>query len=110
MKALIFLSVLFLASGAWGEQVIRLEGISIQGNSEEPNVMYIMPWRAPPGTGRLYQPINSYRQQWLEPTDRARFNRELRYAERYAPKERNQERLRQLMADETSRLAAPYNQ
>ena len=77
----------FFISAAQAEDVIRLEGISIQGNSQEPNVMYIMPWSAPPGTGRLYQPISSYRDQWLQPTDRDRLNREMRYAGRYLAKE-----------------------
>lgn len=50
-------------------KVIKLEGISIQGNSEEPQVMYITPWQEPPGTGRLHQPATSFRQQWLHTID-----------------------------------------
>ncbi len=90
------LLLLFLNNTALADNVVRLEGISNQGNSEEPNVMYVTPWRPPPGTGRLYQPINSYREQWLQSIDRDSFRREMRYAERYAPKEPDQERLRQL--------------
>lgn len=90
------LLLLLLSAHVIADNVVRLEGISIQGNSEEPNVMYVTPWRPPPGTGRLYQPINSYREQWLQGIDRDSFRREMRYAERYAPKEPNQERIRQL--------------
>jgi len=100
MKYLVALLILAFMPSLHADNVVRLEGISIQGNSEEPDIVYSVPWSPPPGTGRLYQPINSYRQQWLESIDRTRFNRELRYAERYAPKERNQDRLRQLMAHE----------
>lgn len=92
------LCLLMLAGAAAADNVIRLEGISIQGNSEEPNVMYITPWQSAPGTGRLYQPVISYRRQWLQPTDRRQFNRELRYSERYAPLKPDQERLQQLKA------------
>lgn len=53
-------------------QVIKLEGISIQGNSEEPQVMYITPWQEPPGTGRLYQNATSFRKQWLHTVDAER--------------------------------------
>jgi len=81
------------------DNVVRLQGISIQGNSEEPHVIYITPWRPPPGTGRLYQPIYSYREHWMQPIDRASLGRELRYSERYLPKEVNQERLRQLTGE-----------
>ncbi|MCD8521579.1 MAG: hypothetical protein LRY66_11935 [Saccharospirillaceae bacterium] len=90
------LLLLVLNSITHADNVVRLEGISIQGNSEEPNVMYVTPWRPPPGTGRLYQPINSYREQWMQSIDRDSFHREMRYAERYAPKQPNQERIRQL--------------
>ena len=90
------LLLLLLSAQVIADNVVRLEGISIQGNSEEPNVMYVTPWRPPPGTGRLYQPINSYREQWLQGIDRDSFRREMRYAERYAPKEPDQERIRQL--------------
>ena len=78
------------------DNVVRLQGISIQGNSEEPHVIYITPWRPPPGTGRLYQPIFSYRDHWMKPIDRASLGREMRYSERYLPKEVNQERVREL--------------
>jgi len=81
------------------DNVVRLQGISIQGNSEEPHVIYITPWRPPPGTGRLYQPIYSYREHWMQPIDRASLGRELRYSERYLPKEVNQERSRQLTGE-----------
>ena len=35
--------------------VIRLDGVTIQGNSENPNVLFVNAWQPPPGTGRLYQ-------------------------------------------------------
>ena len=90
--------LLILAGTAAADNVVRLEGISIQGNSEEPNVVYITPWQSAPGTGRLYEPVTSYRRQWLQPTDRRQFNRELRYSGRYVPLKPDQERLQQLEA------------
>ncbi|WP_430462580.1 hypothetical protein ACQUQU_07285 [Thalassolituus sp. LLYu03] len=96
MKQFIALLCVLISSVTAADNVVRLEGISIQGNSEEPNVLYITPWQPPPGTGRLYQPVSSYRQQWLSETDRQSFNRELRYAERYAPLKPDAEKLRQL--------------
>jgi len=89
-------AVLLLTGAAQADNVVRLEGFSIQGNSEEPNVIYVTPWQPPPGTGRLYQPVTSYRQQWLQETDRDSFQRELRYAERYAPLKPDPEKLQQL--------------
>ena len=95
---LLLISVLSFTAMAEDDNVVRLQGISIQGNSEEPHVIYITPWRPPPGTGRLYQPIYSYRDHWMKPIDRNSLGREIRYAERYLPKEVNQERVRELTA------------
>ena len=93
---MIFFSLVFSNAIAEDDNVIRLQGISIQGNSEEPHVIYITPWRPPPGTGRLYQPIFSYRDHWMKPIDRVSLGREMRYSERYLPKEVNHERVLEL--------------
>lgn len=69
------------------KEVIRLDGISIQGNSEEPNVLYITPWQAAPGTGRLFAPVNSYREQWLKPISRDRMKREVKYLNHFQKKD-----------------------
>ncbi len=67
--------------------VIRLDGISIQGNSEEPNVLYITPWQAAPGSGRLFTPVNSYREQWLKPISRQVMKREVKYLNHFQKKD-----------------------
>lgn len=93
---LLLLILFSLPTSAAEDNVVRLEGIAIQGNSEEPHVVYITPWRPPPGTGRLYQPIYSYREHWVKTIDRNSLGRELRYGERYLPKQVNSDRLQQL--------------
>jgi hypothetical protein len=77
MKLLLILMLGFSLS-SYAAEVIRLDGISIQGNSE-PNVLYITPWQAAPGTGRLFSPVDSYREQWLKPTSRQVMRREVKY-------------------------------
>ena len=79
MKALVVLILSLVASSAFSSEVIRLEGISIQGNSEEPNVMYITPWQAAPGTGRMFAPVKSFRDQWFVPISRNSLRRETSY-------------------------------
>lgn len=98
LQRLCFIGLLLVSviSVAADDNVVRLQGISIQGNSEEPHVIYITPWRPPPGTGRLYQPIFSYRDHWMQPVTRQSLGKEIRYAERYLPREVNQERLRRI--------------
>ncbi len=80
MKMSFFLFLFFIISiSSQASEVIRLDGISIQGSSEEPNVLYITPWQAAPGTGRLFSPVNSYREQWLKPINRKMMQREVKY-------------------------------
>lgn len=80
-----FLCVIPMIANA--KDTIRLDGISIQGNSEEPNVLYITPWQAAPGTGRLFAPVNSYREQWLKPISRETMAREIKYLNHFQKKD-----------------------
>jgi hypothetical protein len=63
-----------------------MDGISIQGNSEEPNILYITPWQHAPGAGRLFTPVKSYRQHWLKPISRRVMQREVKYLNYYQNK------------------------
>lgn len=83
---LILALLLSLSFTAFSKEVIRLDGISIQGNSEEPNVLYITPWQPAPGTGRLFAPVNSYRDQWLKPISRKVMTREVKYLNHFQTK------------------------
>ncbi len=86
MKHLLYLLIIG-ANISFASEVIRLEGISIQGNSEEPNVMYITPWQEAPGTGRLYRPVISYRDHWLKPISKEIMNREVAYLNHFNKKD-----------------------
>jgi hypothetical protein len=77
------LSLLLVMNSVHSSEVIRLEGISIQGNSEEPNVLYVTPWQAAPGAGQLFMPIKSYREHWLKPISRTSMKREVKYLEHF---------------------------
>lgn len=72
----------FLISSVGAEKVIRLQGFSIEGGSEEPNVIYVTPWSPPPGTDRLFAPMKSYRDHWLKPVDGNVMRREVEYSKR----------------------------
>jgi hypothetical protein len=83
---LIVLFLFILPFTSFAGDVIRLDGISIQGNSEEPNVLYITPWQPAPGTGRLFAPVKSYRDQWLKPISRQVMTREVKYLNHFQTK------------------------
>lgn len=86
MRYCLILALLF-SGASQAAEVIRLDGISIQGNSEEPNVLYITPWQAAPGTGRLFAPVHSYREQWLKPINRQIMKREVKYLNHFQKKD-----------------------
>lgn len=83
MKRIALLLLLPMLAWAQTDNIIRLEGISIQGSTEEPKVMFIAPWKEPPGTGRLYQGAPSYRQQWLHSLDAQRLKYEMQLPQYY---------------------------
>ena len=83
MRGLLGICLLaLLASTASAEKIIRLQGFSIEGGSEEPNVIYVTPWSPPPGTDRLFAPMKSYRDHWLKPVDGNVMRREVEYSKR----------------------------
>lgn len=83
MGKFFFVFLFFFVMTAQGEEVVRLDGISIQGNSEEPNVLYVTPWEAAPGAGELFTPVKSYREHWLKPVSRKSMLREVKYLEHF---------------------------
>lgn len=66
------------------DNVVRLDGMALQGRSEEPNVLYVTPWREPPGTGRLNEEAASFSEQWLHSLDADRLQYEQRLQPHYS--------------------------
>ncbi|TNC89633.1 MAG: hypothetical protein CSH36_12410 [Thalassolituus sp.] len=88
MKAVIvILAMLFNGYALAEDDVVRLQGMTIHGNSENPNVLYVNAWQPPPGTGRLYEPVTSFNRHWFTPLTRESLQREIRYGKRYTEKE-----------------------
>ncbi len=88
MKAVIVILAMLINGYALAEDdVVRLQGMTIHGNSENPNVLYVNAWQPPPGTGRLYEPVTSFNRHWFTPLTRESLQREIRYGKRYTEKE-----------------------
>ena len=79
------------------DDVVRLQGMTIRGSSETPNVLYINAWQPPPGTGRLYEPVTSFNRHWFRPLTRDSLKREIRYGKRYNEKEDHVTRLNEVL-------------
>lgn len=98
MKVLLVVS-LFLSLGVFAadDDVVKLQGMTIRGNSENPNVLYVNAWQPPPGTGRLYEPVTSFNRHWFTPLTRSSLQREMRYGKRYTEKEDHVTRLHEVL-------------
>jgi len=75
---LIFLPI-FVGTGAMAQQRLEMEGTSIIGNKELPNVLYIVPWKSTETVNFPSPPIDSIMDQTLKPLDRNAFRRQIRY-------------------------------
>jgi len=99
MRVLLMFMLLITAlfTMAAEDDVVRLQGMTIRGNSENPNVLYINAWQPPPGTGRLYEPVTSFNRHWFRPLTRDSLKREIRYGKRYTEKEDHVTRLNEVL-------------
>jgi hypothetical protein len=98
MRFLCVLSLLLsLELFAADDDVVKLQGMTIRGNSENPNVLYVNAWQPPPGTGRLYEPVTSFNRHWFQPLTRSSLQREMRYGKRYTEKDDHVTRLNEVL-------------
>ena len=82
IKLLCRLSILvpiFFSVAAYAQQRIEMEGTSITGNKESPNVLYIVPWKATETVDFPSPPVESIMDQPLVPLERNAFRRQIRY-------------------------------
>ena len=66
-------------SQAGAEDRLEMEGISIVGNSELPESLYIVPWKSPDKRASAGKPVNSLINEILAPVEREAFQRRLMY-------------------------------
>lgn len=81
MKAAIFRVLLLVCTiqSALADERKELEGISIIGNRELPNILYIVPWKSPEMPDMIDVPLTTLINQSLEPLDRLTVIREEQY-------------------------------
>ncbi|HEY9051676.1 MAG TPA: hypothetical protein VIQ03_09040 [Gammaproteobacteria bacterium] len=81
MKETIFTALLVLSTinFVFADERKELEGISIIGNRELPNILYIVPWKSPGMPDMMDIPLTTLINQSLEPIDRLTVIREEQY-------------------------------
>ena len=88
IKITLFLTILIpiiFSTSANAQQRLELEGTSIIGNKELPNVLYIVPWKKTERVDFPSPPIVSIMDQALAPIERNTFRRQVRYHQAIFP-------------------------
>ncbi len=79
LKIMSMLLPIFYAHNAMAQQRLEMEGTSIIGNKELPNVLYIVPWKSTETVDFPSPPVASIMDQALKPLERNAFRRQIRY-------------------------------
>ncbi len=80
VKLAIVLSGLY-SSGAFADELLELEGTSIHGDQEQPQVLYLIPWKTPEQIDISISSDDRSLEGVLTPIDRQVFREQLYYRE-----------------------------
>ncbi|MBC8209720.1 MAG: hypothetical protein H8E21_01535 [Gammaproteobacteria bacterium] len=79
MKTLSVLILITLSATSVAEQRLDMQGTSIIGNKELPNVLYIVPWKSADRVVVDTPPIDSVLDEPIQPLKRSTYKRQLNY-------------------------------
>ena len=68
-----------IISPCWAEDRLEMEGTSIRGNRESPQVLYIVPWQAAELPDLSAPPLERLIDEALAPVEREEFQRQIQY-------------------------------
>ncbi len=78
-KYVFIVPILLITTSMQAQERLDMQGTSIIGNKELPNVLYIVPWK-PAGTVDLETPpFKSVLDDVLKPVDRSSFKQQVKY-------------------------------
>ena len=75
----LFATLLSTSASARAEQQMDMDGMSVIGNQELPNALFIVPWKDPEASLAPDRPVNSLIDEALQPVDPDVFRRKLDY-------------------------------
>lgn len=71
--------MLFFIGTSFGEENVTLKGTAVIGNSEMPNVLYVVPWKKPPEPNLNPELHESLIEDQLRPIDRNVFVKRIKH-------------------------------
>ncbi len=78
---------IYFSNTAFAVERIDMQGTSIIGNKEQPNVLYILPWKPANLPEMVELPLSSLINDALQPIDRSTVLRQQRYKKNIQQKE-----------------------
>jgi len=79
MKLLNFIILISISHAGSAQQRLDMQGTSIIGNKELPNVLYIVPWKSADRVVLDSPPVESVLDEPIRPLHRSTFKRQLNY-------------------------------
>lgn len=81
--------LLIICSAVGAQQRLDMQGTSIIGNKELPNVLYIVPWKVAEPVNLETPPFDSVLDDVLKPIDRSTFKQQVKYYNELYPASAN---------------------
>lgn len=78
-KIIMAFILILLSKVSMGEDRINMEGTSVIGNSEMPNVLYVVPWKKTPEPNLNPELHESLVEDQLKPIDRNVFRKKIKH-------------------------------
>ncbi|MCP3687176.1 MAG: hypothetical protein GY784_02075 [Gammaproteobacteria bacterium] len=82
---ILFCATLVMSTSLASQEILEMEGTSIIGNKELPNVLYIVPWKPAPKIDIPTPAIVSILDQPLKTIERNAFRRQVKYHQALFP-------------------------
>jgi len=79
MKLIGFILIISISSAGLTQQRLDMQGTSIIGNKELPNVLYIVPWKSADRVVLDSPPVESVLDEPILPLQRTTFKRQINY-------------------------------
>jgi hypothetical protein len=80
---ILLLSMLGATPSSYGQQRLEMQGTTIFGNQESPNVLYVVPWRSAKRPTSIIPPETGQSEPWAFPLDRDLFRRQIQWHRTY---------------------------
>lgn len=89
IRMILYVPIIVTSSTLMAQERLDMEGTSIIGNKELPNVLYIVPWKSAKTIALETPPFDSVLGDLLKPIERSTFKQQVKYYNELYPETAN---------------------